>query len=106
MGLLLTGACTSACQDEPREVGLRVSASAAVVTVCAPVVLYAERYYRGEWQQVEKASLSKEQCWLGRPPPDREAEVADNLRWQSSPAPPVRFNDVEAKPITITVRAP
>jgi hypothetical protein len=137
-----------ACQDEPRmvyvpvsppEVELRVSVSSTVVTVGAPVVLYAERYYRGEWQQVEKASLSKEQCWLGRPPPEREAEVADNLHWQSSPTQSARFNtvyrpdrtrevvfsqagshvlrassvvycgsgqDVEAKPITITVRAP
>ena len=57
-------------------------------------MLHAERYYRAEWQPVERASLSEGQCWVGRPPPQREAEVADNLEWQSSPEEPARFNVV------------
>ena len=101
---LLPGALfCAACEKEPRlvyvpaspvEVELLVSASATEVTVGAPVVLHAERYYRGRWKEVERTSLPDGQCWMGRPPPDREAEVADNLDWKSSPSDPVRFNVV------------
>lgn len=93
--------CVSACQGEPRlvyvptspvEVELLVSASATEVTVGAPVVLSAERYYRAQWRQIERTSLRDGQCWVGRPPPDREPEVADNLDWKSSPNEPARFN--------------
>ena len=99
LALLLAGA--SACQDEPRlvyvpvsppQVELLVSASATEVAVDVPVVLRAERRYRGAWQQVERASLRDGQCWLGRPPPEREPEVADNLHWQASPDGSARFN--------------
>ena len=93
----------SGCQDDPQvvyvpaappRVELLVSASATEVAIGAPVVLRAERRYRGEWKQVERASLRDGQCWLGRPPPEREPEVADNLRWQASPDGPARFNVV------------
>jgi len=93
----------AACQDQPRlvyvpvtppQVELLVSASAAEVAVGTPIVLRAERRYRGEWKQVERASLSDGQCWLGRPPPEREPEVADNLHWRASPDGPARFNVV------------
>lgn len=91
------------CQDEPRfvyvpasppVVELLVSASATEVAVGAPIVLRAERRYRGEWRQVERASLRDGQCWLGRPPPEREPEVADNLHWQASPEGAAHFNVV------------
>jgi hypothetical protein len=93
----------SGCQDDsqfvyvpasPPKVELLVSASATEVTVGAPVVLRAERRYEGEWQRVERASLRDGQCWIGRPPPEREREVADNLRWQASPDGSARFNVV------------
>ena len=95
--------CVSACEKEPRlvyvpasplEVELLVSASATEVTVGVPLVLHAERYYRGQWTEVERTSLPEGQCWLGRPPPQREPEVADNLDWKSSPNDPARFNVV------------
>jgi hypothetical protein len=59
-----------------------------------PVVLHAERYYRAQWEQVERTSLRDRECYVGRPPPDREPEVADNLEWQSSPNEPASFNTV------------
>jgi hypothetical protein len=101
LALLLVAA--AACQDEPRlvyvpvsppQVELLVSASATEVAANVPVVLRAERRYRGEWRQVERASLRDGQCWLGRPPPEREPEVADNLRWLASPDGSARFNVV------------
>jgi hypothetical protein len=75
-------------------VELLVSASATEVAVGAPVILRAERGYQGEWKRVERASLRDGQCWLGRPPPEREPEVADNLHWQVSPEGSARFNVV------------
>jgi hypothetical protein len=100
---LLAALSSAACQDEPRlvyvpaspvEVELLVSASATEVKAGAPVVLHAERYYRAQWKQVDKSSLPERQCWVGRPPPDHEPEVADNLDWKSSPGEPARFNTI------------
>jgi len=101
---LLSAAITlAACQDEPRmvfvpstepEVELLVRASATEVAVGEPVILYAERSSRGKWKEVERRSLDSDQCWMGRPPPDREPEVSDNLRWEALPAEHARFNTV------------
>lgn len=91
----------SGCPSEPREVyiprteptvELVVRASAVEVFVGEPVVLYAERWYHGTWELVERSSLSSEQCWMGRPPESHEPEVADNIHWQSSPTEGARFN--------------
>jgi len=99
--LLTVVAVLSACQDEPRlvyvpstepEVDLLVRASATEVSVGEPVVLFAERQNRGEWKPVERRKLPNEQCWLRRPPPTQEKEVADNLRWEALPPKGVRFN--------------
>jgi hypothetical protein len=101
--LLPAALLLAACQDEPRlvyvpatepAVELLVSASATVVSVGEPVILRAERKTRGEWKQVEKSSLGSAQCWMGRPPPAREPEVSDNLRWDALPAGRDRFNTV------------
>jgi hypothetical protein len=99
--VLLSGAIMlAACQEEPRlvyvpstepEMELLVAASATEVSVGEPVILHAERRSRGEWKQVEKSSLGGEQCWLGRPPPAREPEISDNIRWEALPAEHARF---------------
>lgn len=99
--LLIVVAVLSACQGEPRlvyvpstepEVELVVRVSATEVSVGEPVVLYAERRTGGEWKQVERKELANEQCWLRRPPPTQEQEVADNLRWDVLPPAGARFN--------------
>ena len=104
--LLSVAITLAACQDEPRlvyvpstepEVELLVRASAIEVAVGEPVILYAERTSRGEWKEVEKSSLHSDQCRMGRPPPDREPEVSDNLRWEALPAEHARFNTVYRK---------
>ena len=91
----------AACEGEPRlvyvpasepQVELLVSASATAVSVGEPVILRAERSSRGQWKQVERRSLADGQCWLGRPPPEREPEVSDNVHWRAFPAEHARFN--------------
>lgn len=89
------------CDAGPREVyvpvtepdvELAVRASATEVSVGEPVVLYAERWNRGEWNLVKRKELAHEQCWLRHRPPNQEAEVSDNLRWEVVPSKSVRFN--------------
>lgn len=89
------------CQEEPTfvyvplappQVEVNVSVSATNVTVGQPVVLFAQRQSRGEWNRVARQSLPKEQCWVARPPLDREAAVADNLHWEVSPSGAATFN--------------
>lgn len=91
----------SACSGEPElvfvpvsppRIALSVSASAVDVVVGEKVVLKAERRYHAEWKQVHRKSLAPEQCWVVRPPPDVEPEVADNLSWQASVPTAARFN--------------
>jgi hypothetical protein len=91
----------SACDVDPREVyvpltepevELVVRTSATEVSIGEPVVLYAERWSRGEWKLVEKKDLAKEQCWLRHPPENHEKEISDRLRWEAFPSKGVRFN--------------
>ena len=69
-----------------------VRASSAEVGVGEVVVLHAQRRYRAEWKQVPRHTLTPAQCWMQRPPPDLEPEVADNLRWQVSVPSAATFN--------------
>ena len=101
VGALAAALLASACQQEsrwvyvpvvPPEVELAVQPSASSAAVGEAVLLHGQRRYRGTWKQVEKASISPEQCWLARPPPEREPEVADNLHWQAVPGSGARFN--------------
>jgi len=74
------------------EVDLVIRASATEVLVGEPIVLHATRLNRGEWKLVKRNELAREQCWLRRPPPYREEEVSDNLRWTTYPSKNARFN--------------
>jgi hypothetical protein len=61
-----------------------------VLTVGAPLVLHARRT-SGPWVQADLTTVSSS-CWWAAPPPSVEPEVADNIRWISSPEAPARFN--------------
>ena len=74
------------------EVVIVVRASATEVSVGDPVVLFAERWNRGEWKLVARKKLAPQQCWLRHPPSQKEKEVADNLRWQAFPSEGARLN--------------
>jgi len=99
--MVATAVALSACEAEPRlvyapstepEVELLVRATANDVAVGEPVVLHAVRRNRGEWKRVERKDLAREQCWVRRPPPTDEEEVADNVRWEVRPPTGARFN--------------
>ena len=101
LSFLVVACLLCACETEPRfvyvlagepQVELLVSASETDARVGQGVILRAERTHRGDWKQVEKSTLPAEHCWLGKPPPDREPEVADNLRWEATPPGPAQFN--------------
>jgi YcxB-like protein len=55
------------------------------------LTLYGRRS-TGPWIAVERQSLGTDGCWVARPPPEEEAQVADNLRWTSDPAGSGEFN--------------
>lgn len=91
----------AACRPEPvwvfvpvtePDVYLDVRASVREVVVGEPVVLHAQRRYRGEWRRVPRDGLAADQCGLELPPPDVENEVADNLYWQAADNAAAVFN--------------
>jgi hypothetical protein len=55
------------------------------------LTLHARRE-TGPWVGVERKSLGPEGCWVAPTPPEKEAEVADNLAWTAQPAGPGEFN--------------
>jgi hypothetical protein len=77
---------------EPPKVTVEASASPREVKVGEAIVLHAKRHYRGEWVEKAKASLPEGACWMQRPPPAEEIEVADNLHWTVLPAGSAQFN--------------
>jgi len=78
--------------ESPQKVTLRSSASALKVQPGATVVLRVERLTSGNWKRIPRDELTRGQCWLYRPPPEREAEVADNVKWEVAPEWAVQFN--------------
>jgi len=65
---------------KPPEVIVEASVSAVDAVVGETLTLHARRFYRGEWEQVKRKSLPEGACWMRRPPPEREDEVADNIQ--------------------------
>ena len=55
------------------------------------LTLYGRRS-TGPWIAVERESLGTDGCWVAPPPPEEEAQVADNLSWSSEPAGSAEFN--------------
>jgi hypothetical protein len=108
LGALFLFLCVGACTRVPTQVyipastprvELHVGASDTIVAVGTPVILHAERTYRGEWTRIARDSLATGQCWLASPPPASEAEVADNVRWIAIPKrPPMLCDHLRAFP--------
>jgi hypothetical protein len=71
--------------EAPQEVTLSASVSATQVKVGDMVTLHAERRAKGTWKQIPRDELTPGQCWLYRPPPELEAEVADSVEWEIIP---------------------
>ena len=77
--------------ESPQEVTLTPSASVSSVPQGAPVELRVQRRTSGKWRQVRLDEVRPDQCWVYRPPPESEAEVADNVQWKVVPENAVRF---------------
>lgn len=99
--LLAIVTCVPACQPvspyvyipvSPPEVTLHAHASESEVATGIPGVLHGERRYRARWRRVARKTLATGRCWVARPPPAREREVADNLQWRAVPMGSARFN--------------
>lgn len=77
--------------EGPQTVTLIPSASAHSVQQGGTVVLSVERHIDGKWKQVPLNEV-RGQCWLHRPPPASEPQVADNVQWAADPENSVTFN--------------
>jgi hypothetical protein len=78
--------------NSPQAVELAASASARSVPIGEPVVLFAERRTKGSWRRIPSKELKPGQCWIAALPPEREAEVSDNLHWRVEPEGAAKFN--------------
>lgn len=100
LALTVFGLC-AACEQQkplvfvlesPQTVTLTTSASAVVVPRGDTVELHVQRRTSGQWRQVRLDEVRAGQCWVYRPPPESEAEVAGDVRWKVSPENAVRFD--------------
>lgn len=78
--------------EAPQSVSLVAYASAARVFAGEPIVLHVQRRTSGVWKRIPMKSRAPDQCWMRRPPPESENEVADNVRWTVNPEGIARFN--------------
>ncbi len=97
VGLLMAAGCSQEptvvyVLQAPQTVSLVASALSVSVAVDEPVVLSVQRETAGQWKQIPRAQLAPDQCWMARPPPGSEKEVADNLHWTVQPEGIARFN--------------
>jgi hypothetical protein len=79
--------------ESRQSVTLVTSASVLKVRKGETVVLHVERRTAGKWKQIRRDDVLRGQCWVYRPPPESEAEVADNVEWEIVPEDAVRFNE-------------
>ena len=111
----VVSACASGCAPEqpPEFVYLRTDAVSVTVTVRAePEVavdtwlpLRATRATTGAWSKVRYSEVTEGTAWLGYVPPEREDEVAANLRWYADPAEGVVFDAWVPRPVPVEQRA-
>jgi hypothetical protein len=115
--IVLLSAFTAGCKqqspmvyvlDGPQDVTLTVSASATEANAGETIVLHAQRRSVGKWKQIPRDQLTPGQCWLYTPPPELEAEVADNLEWAVEPENAVQFDTTfrmdHTRPATLLVK--
>jgi hypothetical protein len=78
--------------ESPQSIALTASASASKVRQGETVVLHVERRTSGKWKQITRDQLTPGQCWVYRPPPDVEPEVAHSIQWGVVPEGAVQFH--------------
>ncbi len=97
LALLLTSSCDREpafvyVLEAPQTVSLSASTSATTVAAGEPIVLHAARRTTGTSKRIAMKDRRPDQCWMSQPPPESEDEVADNLRWEATPATAAQFN--------------
>jgi hypothetical protein len=96
--LLLAGLCGCAPEPEPGYVYVPADNYVISVEISVPgegrvgewIPLSAQRR-SGPWKRVPRAEVPPGLVPFGRPPPQFESEVADNLHWMTEP-PGARFD--------------
>ena len=78
--------------EAPQKVELAASASSSRINAGDTAVLHVQRWTAGVWKRIRMRELSPGRCWMRRPPPKFEAEVADNVNWQVAPTTSARFS--------------
>lgn len=78
--------------ESPQSITLTASASPSRVQKGETVALHVERRTRASWKQIPRDELQPGQCWVYRPPPESEPEVADDVQWRVAPENAVRFH--------------
>lgn len=78
--------------DSPQSITLLPSVSATKAELGGTVVLRVERRTSGNWRRVPRDEVKPGQCWLYRPPPEVEPEVADNVYWEVVPEEAIQLN--------------
>jgi hypothetical protein len=53
--------------------------------------LFAERK-TGPWKKIRHSDLPDGQCWIVRPPPEKEDNVTNNVTWLSDPKTSVEYS--------------
>ncbi|MGE3926862.1 MAG: hypothetical protein AB7G13_28380 [Lautropia sp.] len=108
------GACKPAQIEEvPEFVYLRTESVIVAVTVSSETQIKVDEWLRlsavrttsGEWRKVPFKEVSENTPWIGYLPPEREAEVAANLRWHAEPREGVSFDAWAPRPVPTTERA-
>jgi hypothetical protein len=108
-------ACSPADRGEkaPDFVYLRTDSVSVTVTVSSDeqvqvgtwLPLRATRTTTGEWRRVQYREVPAGTAWLGYVPPEREDEVAANLRWYVEPRDGAVFDAWAPRPVPIEQRA-
>ncbi len=78
--------------DSPQTITLTATASPTSVKRGESVVLRVTRQTTAQWKQIPRDALQPGQCWVYRPPPSAEAEVASDVQWRVDPENAVEFD--------------
>lgn len=108
------GACRPAQIEEvPEFVYLRTESVVVTVSVRSETQVKVDEWLKlrairttsGQWRKVLFKEVPENTPWIGYLPPEREAEVAANLRWHAEPREGVSFDAWAPRPVPTMERA-
>ena len=78
-------------RDDLFSQSLTIGISQQVIAVDSWYELSAQRK-TGPWKKIGRSDLPKGQCWIVRPPPEKEEGVTNNVKWVCEPANHVEYS--------------